>query len=75
MTQVTEAVYSRGVLRPMGELALQEAQRVRVIVQPLDEPRGEERSAALQRLLTGIEAMAFFSGGRLPSREELHDRP
>ncbi|MGA3023430.1 MAG: antitoxin family protein [Bryobacteraceae bacterium] len=75
MAQFTEAVYTNGVLKPSGELVLREAQRVRLIVEPLDEYAGRgDRSAALQRLRAGIEAMRFFSRGRLPSRDELHDR-
>ena len=72
MTQVTEAIYSGGVLRPLDELTLREAQRVRLIVQPLDAPAGE-RAAAVERLLKGIERMAFYSDGALPTRDELHD--
>ncbi len=75
MTQVTEAVYTRGVLKPLGELGLREAQRVRLIVQPLEDIGGDERSSALRRLLAGIEGMEFHSCGRLPTRDELHDRP
>ena len=62
MAQVTEAVYTHGVLKPEKELALREAQRVRLIVEPLDDDidRGD-RPAALQRLLAGIEGMKFFS--------------
>jgi predicted DNA-binding antitoxin AbrB/MazE fold protein len=74
MTQITEAIYTRGVLKPTRELDLREDQRVRVIVESLDEPR-EDRTAALARLKAGIASMQFFSGGRLPSRAELHDRP
>ena len=74
MTQITEAVYSEGVLKPVDKLALRETQRVRLIIEPLDD-RGEgNRSAALKRLLVGIESMEFFSSGRLPTREELHNR-
>jgi predicted DNA-binding antitoxin AbrB/MazE fold protein len=76
MTQFTEAVYTNGVLKPKGELVLREAQRVRLIVEALDDDadRGD-RPAALQRLLAGIERMRFFSREHLPSRNELHDRP
>jgi predicted DNA-binding antitoxin AbrB/MazE fold protein len=74
MTQITEAIYTHGVLKPTGELDLREDQRVRVIVESLDEPR-EDRGAALARLKAGIASMQFFSDGRLPSRAELHDRP
>ena len=76
MAQVTEAIFTRGVLRPTEEPALREAQRVRLIVEALedDADRGD-RPAALRRLLAGIEGMKFFSRERLPSRDELHDRP
>ena len=76
MAQFVEAVYTNGVLKPKEELGLREAQRVRLIVEPLDDDtdRGD-RPAALGRLLAGIEGMSFFSRERLPSRDELHDRP
>lgn len=76
MAQFTEAVYTNGVLKPKKELLLREAQRVRLIVEALDDDadRGD-RPAALRRLLAGIEGMRFISRGRLPSRDELHDRP
>ncbi len=74
MTQVTEAIYSDGVLRPLARLTLREAQRVRLIVEPLDEPDRADRLAALERLLAGIASMHFFSIRRLPTRDELHDR-
>ena len=76
MAQFTEAVFTNGVLKPKEELGLREAQRVRLIVEPLDDDadRGD-RPAALERLLAGIEGMRFFSRESLPSRDELHDRP
>ena len=76
MAQLIEAVYTNGVLKPKEELGLREAQRVRLIVEPLDEDadRGD-RPAALERLLAGIEGMRFFSRESLPSRDEFHDRP
>jgi predicted DNA-binding antitoxin AbrB/MazE fold protein len=75
MTQFTEAVYTNGVFKPNEGLVLREAQRVRLIVEaPDDDDRGD-RPAAVRRLLAGIEAMRFVSGERLPSRDELHDRP
>ncbi len=76
MTQFTEAVYTNGVLKPMEELVLREAQRVRLIVEALDDDADPgERPAAMRRLLAGIEGMRFFSRERLPSRDDLHDRP
>ena len=76
MAQFIEAVYTNGVLKPKEGLVLREAQRVRLIVDAIDDDadRGD-RPAALQRLLAGIEGMRFFSRERLPSRDELHDRP
>jgi predicted DNA-binding antitoxin AbrB/MazE fold protein len=76
MAQFIEAIYTNGVLKPREDLGLREAQRVRLIVEALDDDadRGD-RPAALQRLLAGIEGMRFVSRERLPSRDELHDRP
>ena len=76
MAQFVEAVYTNGVLKPKEELGLREAQRVRLIVEALDDEtdRGD-RPAALRRLLAGIEGMKFYSAERLPFRDELHDRP
>ena len=73
MTKITEAVYTRGILEPASDLDLHEGQRVRIIVEPIDDQRSE-RSAALARLKVGIANMQFSSDGRLPSRAELHDR-
>ena len=73
MTQVSEAIYARGVLKPVEPLDLRENQRVRIIIEPLDESR-EDRTVALARLKAGIANMRFFSTGRLLSREERHDR-
>ena len=73
MPQSTEAVYSDGVLKPTRELSLRDQQRVRLIVEPIDEGSGD-RQADLTRLRAGIARMQFFSKGPLPTREELHDR-
>ena len=74
MTQITEAIYTQGVLKPTGDLGLREQQRVRVIVEPIEDRR-EDREAAIARLKAGIARMQFFSNGPLPTRDELHDRP
>ena len=73
MTRFAEAVFTHGVLKPTTDLDLREDQRVRIIVEPIDDQR-PERSAALARLKAGIASMQFSSNGRLPSRAELHDR-
>ena len=74
MTHVTEAIYSDGVLRPETPLGLPEQQRVRLIVQPITDDGPSDRSAAMNRLRAGIAKMSFASEGRLPMRDELHDR-
>jgi len=73
MTQITEALYTHGVLKPEAELNLREQQRVRVIVEPVDD-RLTDRDVAVARLKAGIASMQFFSNGPLPTREDLHDR-
>lgn len=73
MTKVTNAVHSQGALKPEENLGLREGQRVRLIVETIDD-KTEERPAAIARLKTGIADMQFFSQGPLPSREKLHDR-
>ena len=72
MTQITEAIYTDGVLKPAVDLNLREQQRVRVIVEPIEGGLGD-RDAAVARLKAGIAGMQFFSNGPLPTREGLHD--
>jgi predicted DNA-binding antitoxin AbrB/MazE fold protein len=73
MTQITEAIYTHGVLKPAADLNLRELQRVRVIVEPIEDTVGD-RDAAVARLKAGIASMQFFSNGTLPKRDDLHDR-
>ena len=74
MVQVTEAVFSQGVLKPVGELRLREQQRVRLIIEPVDGGQDSDRTAAVNRPRAGIASMSFSSSGPLPPRDELHDR-
>jgi predicted DNA-binding antitoxin AbrB/MazE fold protein len=74
MVQVTEAIFSRGVLKPVERLRLRDGQRVRLIIEPLDVRQNEDRAAALNAVRAGISSMAFSSAGQLPTRDELHDR-
>lgn len=73
MTRITEAIYSQGVLRPLDDLGLREGQRVRVIVEALNESP-EDRAAAFAKLKAGIATMQFFSDGSLPARDDMHER-
>jgi predicted DNA-binding antitoxin AbrB/MazE fold protein len=72
-SQVTDAIYSGGVLKPLGDVSLQESERVRLIIER-KEPSEQSRQAALERLRVGIAQMGFFLTGPLPARDELHDR-
>lgn len=75
MTQITEAVFANGVLKPEGKLALREHERVRLIVESLEQPDEAARAAALKEFRDGVTPMRFKSnGGRYPSRDELHER-
>ena len=73
MAQITEAIFMGGVLKPVDALSLRESQRVRLIVEPIGDPL-PDREAALRKLREGIEGMRFISKGKLPLRDELHDR-
>jgi predicted DNA-binding antitoxin AbrB/MazE fold protein len=73
MNQITDAIYSGGVLKPLGNLSLNESERVRLIIERTEEP-AIDRQVAMERLRAGIAAMPFFLSGPLPSRDELHDR-
>ena len=74
MTQITEATFDGGVLRPDDRLNLKQSERVRLIVQSLDGPGSDARRAAMQRLRAGIAQMGFKSVGPYPTRDELHER-
>jgi predicted DNA-binding antitoxin AbrB/MazE fold protein len=73
MTRVVEAIYEDGMLRPVEALDLPDHQRVRLVVETVDEKK-PDREAAYKRLLAGIEQMNFRSTGPYPTRDELHER-
>ncbi len=60
--QVTDAIYSRGVLKPLGDVSLNESERVRLIIER-EEPFGQNREVALARLRAGIAQMRFYLSG------------
>jgi predicted DNA-binding antitoxin AbrB/MazE fold protein len=72
-SQVTDAIYSDGVLKLPGEVSLHESERVRPIIERSG-PRPQARHLALERLRAGIAKMPFSLSGPLPGRDELHDR-
>ena len=53
MSQVVEAIYENGVLRPLAPLHLPENARVRVAVESSDDERGEWLTQS-QRTLTKV---------------------
>jgi len=71
--QVTDAIYTGGVLKPLGNISLHESERVRLVIERT-EVAASERQLALERLRAGIAQMPFFLSGPLPARDELHDR-
>ncbi len=73
MTRTTEAVYSNGVLKPAEPLPLREQERVRITVETVEQT-GAGRSAAIARLVEGFSKLRLRTNGRLPPREELHER-
>jgi len=72
-SQVTDAIYTGGVLKLLGSVSLHESERVRLTIERTEAP-DPGRQTALERLRAGIEQMQFFLSGPLPSRDELHDR-
>ncbi len=74
MVRVTEAIFTGGVLKPLSDLQLEEEQRVRLIVEPIEQAQPRDRTLAFERLRAGIAAMGFYLRSPLPSRDELHDR-
>ena len=72
-SQITDAIYSGGVLKPLGSVSLRESERVRLIIER-KEPSAQSRQLALERLCAGIAQMPFFLSGPLPARDEMHDR-
>jgi predicted DNA-binding antitoxin AbrB/MazE fold protein len=73
MAQTVEAIFVGGVLKPLESLDLNEAQRVRLIVQPIEDAP-KDRGDLIRKLQDGIDNMQFFSTGTPPRRDELHDR-
>jgi predicted DNA-binding antitoxin AbrB/MazE fold protein len=72
-SQVTDAIYTEGVLKPLGTLSLHESERVRITIERREQAE-RDRGLAFERLRAGIEKMEFFLSEPLPSRDELHDR-
>lgn len=71
--QVTDAIYTGGVLKPLGNVSLRECERVRLTIER-EGPSEPDRQIAWERLRAGIEQMQFRLSGPLPSRDSLHDR-
>ena len=72
-SQVTDAIYSGGVLKPLGDVYLQESEHVRLTIERTQRSE-QSRQLAVDRLRLGIAQMRFFLAGPPPARDELHDR-
>lgn len=76
MTRTIEAVYSNGVLTLCEPLPLDDQQRVEVTVRSID-PAGtgsQSREEAVKRMVEGFDKMRLRINGKLPTREQLHER-
>ena len=74
MTKVIDAIYTKGVLKPVQALELAEQQRVRLTIELLETCSEQERQAALERLIEGLKRSKLRLEGALPARDELHER-
>ena len=74
MTRVVDAIYTNGHLKPVEPLDLAERERVTLIVQTHRHGDETNRKAALAAILEGIAHSTFSFNGKLPTRDELHDR-
>jgi predicted DNA-binding antitoxin AbrB/MazE fold protein len=66
--QITEAIFTGGVLKPVENLSLRESKRVRLIVEPIGDPL-QDREVALKKLREGMRACG--SSLRESSRREM----
>jgi len=71
MFWTVDAIFEGGVLRPSQPLPLSDKQRVRVTV---ESSNGTDRASARARLVERLKERSFDFGGKLPTREELHER-
>jgi predicted DNA-binding antitoxin AbrB/MazE fold protein len=81
MSQTITATFVDGVLKPDEPLDLPAGARVRLIVEPVVTPSPEEADkvwAELENLGDEFDRISdeisVDSGGKLPTRDELHDR-
>ncbi len=74
MTQITEAVYADGVLKPDDRLPLRQNERVRLIIQSLEAPGTNDRQRAIDELRASIGRGPFRSDRPYPNRDQLHKR-
>lgn len=73
MTRTIDAIFSNGVLTPTEPLPLREHERVRITLETV-ERNGDSRDAAVRRMSDGFGKLLLRTGGRLPAREDLHER-
>lgn len=77
-----EAIYSNGVLKPVQDIDLDDQQRVRLTIEPVDAgpsdngangPDRATRAEARRRLIEFLKAAPLCLTGPLPKRDELYD--
>lgn len=73
MVRQIEAIFEKGVLRPVDPLSLRENQRVRIWIDTRDSGAPHDREQALFELIEGLKRSKLQLEGTLPTREDLHD--
>jgi predicted DNA-binding antitoxin AbrB/MazE fold protein len=67
MTQIINAIYEEGVLKPLEPLDIQEHAKVRVIIQP----EMHETQHSHQNIIAEIRKRQFSRGYKPPKREDV----
>jgi hypothetical protein len=75
MTHIIEAVVSHGMIKHSEPLPFRDQERVRVTVESIDAGQARKPPGrATRRMIEGFSKMRLHSGGKLPTREQLHER-
>lgn len=75
MSQTVEAIYENGAFRPVEPVSIPEHKRVKLTIEESNTARDDaDREAARAAMIAGFDKLVLHSGGRLPTRSELHER-
>lgn len=74
MSQVVEAIYADGVLKPLAALPFHDQQRLRLTIETVDDRAAGKHEGHLHELIDRLRRSTLSYGGPPPTREELHER-